>query len=169
MFISISATLATIGKKILAVLAGDKKGRKFLGYVIGITLFIVLLPVIALYGLFGWMSGGGGLDSALIENAIPVEYCEQFEQYNEQLLKIESTFSNKGLTEIQINQAKIIYLSCLIGKENEENFYQKLAECFQNASAEKPLLDCISETFGVTFSDSDKEEFNKIYGGSVKD
>jgi len=167
-FISISATLATIGKKLLAVLAGDKKGRKFLGYVIGITLFIVLLPVIALYGLFGWMSGGGGLDSALIENAVLAEYCEQFEQYSKQLSKIESTFSNKGLTQTQIDQAKIIYLSCLIGKENEENFYQKLVGCFQNASEEKPLLDCISETFNITFSDSDKEQFNKIFGGSVK-
>ena len=38
------------------MLLGDKKGRKFLLYVIGIALFIVLLPVIAVYGLFGWMA-----------------------------------------------------------------------------------------------------------------
>ena len=44
------------------MLAGDKKGRKFLLYVIGIALFIVLLPVIAVYGLFGWMSGTGSSD-----------------------------------------------------------------------------------------------------------
>jgi len=162
--VNIAVSIAVVAKKVLSFLLSNKKGRKFLGYVIGITLFIVLLPVIALYGLFGWMSDGGGLDSALIENVVPSEYREQFEQYDKQLSEIENTFSNKGLTQTQINQAKMIYLSCLIGRENGEDFYQKLAECFQNASEEKPLLDCISETFGVTFSDSDKEQFNKIYG-----
>ena len=59
MIVAVGAVVAKVAKEVLAILAGDKNGRKFLGYVIGIVLFIVLLPVIAVYGLFGWMAGGG--------------------------------------------------------------------------------------------------------------
>ena len=54
---AVSTAIAAAAKRILAVLAGNKDGRRFLGYVTGIALFLVLLPVLALYGLFGWMSG----------------------------------------------------------------------------------------------------------------
>ena len=57
MIVAVSATVMAVLKKVLAFLLGDKKGRKILGYTIGIVLFIALLPVIAVYGLFGWMSG----------------------------------------------------------------------------------------------------------------
>ena len=68
--------MAKVAKKVLAILAGDKNGRKFLGYVIGIVLFIVLLPVIAVYGLFGWMAGGGAaevIDYNVVYEYIPAE------------------------------------------------------------------------------------------------
>lgn len=58
MIVAFWAAVGKVALKVLQFLVGDKKGRKFLGYVIGIALFIVLLPVIAIYGLFGWMSGG---------------------------------------------------------------------------------------------------------------
>ena len=43
-------TLAAIGKKALLVLLGDKKGRKTVGYTIGIVVM----------GLFHWLLGDGG-------------------------------------------------------------------------------------------------------------
>ena len=48
MIVAVGAVVAKVAKKVLAILAGDKNGRKFLGYVIGIVLFIVLLPVVAM-------------------------------------------------------------------------------------------------------------------------
>ena len=51
-------TLAVIAKKAAELLASTKNGRKFIGYVIGIAIFIVLLPVIVLMGLFGGLSQG---------------------------------------------------------------------------------------------------------------
>ncbi len=53
-------TLAAIGKKILLVLLGDKKGRKAVGYTIGIAVFLALLPLIVVMGLFHWLCGDGG-------------------------------------------------------------------------------------------------------------
>lgn len=53
-------TLAAIGKKALLFLLGDKKGRKTVGYTIGIAVFLALLPLIVVMGLFHWLCGDGG-------------------------------------------------------------------------------------------------------------
>ncbi len=53
-------TLAAIGKKALLFLLGDKKGRKAVGYTIGIAVFLALLPLIIVIGLFHWLCGDGG-------------------------------------------------------------------------------------------------------------
>lgn len=52
--------LAAIGKKALLFLLGDKKGRKAVGYIIGIAVFLALLPLIIVMGLFHWLLGDGG-------------------------------------------------------------------------------------------------------------
>lgn len=55
-------TLAAIGKKALLFLLGDKKGRKAVGYIIGIAVFLALLPLIVVMGLFHWLLGDGGAE-----------------------------------------------------------------------------------------------------------
>lgn len=160
MDVAIGATLAAIGKKLLVALAGDKNGRKFLGYVIGIALVIVLLPVIAVYGLFGWMAGGGEVEGIVPSsaNSIPA--------YENQLYAIEETFRSYDLSERDIEAGQVIYLSCLIGRESEEGFYQTYAECFLNRSEEADLLSNISSAFGIAFTDADRVEFYNLYGGT---
>ena len=163
------AVIGKIAKKVVMWLLGDKKGRKFLGYVIGIALFIILLPFIAVYGLFGWMSGGDAvnlIDYNAIYEQMPSEYREQFEANETQLSEIERVFAENGLTNTDISKAKTIYLSCLIGKESEDGFYQKYADCFLANSEETDLLNSVSSAFGVTFSDEDRQQFENLYGGS---
>ena len=53
--------------------------------------------------------------------------------------------------------------SCLVGKETEERFYERLAECF----TEEDVLTSISSAFGVSFSEDDIEQFEKLYGGTT--
>ena len=148
------------------MLLGDKKGRKFLLYMIGIALFIVLLPVIAVYGLFGWMAGDGGsdlIDQAFIYSQIPEEQRVIIEQYEAELEQIASVFTENGLSQSDISQAKTIYISCLAGKETEDGFYQKYADCFVNRTEENDLLTNISSAFGVTFSDAERQQFENLY------
>lgn len=162
------AVVGKIAKKVLAALAGDKKGRKFLGYVIGIALFIVLLPVIAVYGLFGWMAGGGAteiIDYNAVCEYIPVEQRSVMEQYESELATIQTVFVENGLGARDISKAKTIYISCLTGKETEEDFYQRYAECFILQSEEHSIWDNISSAFGISFSDDEKQQFNNLYGG----
>ena len=92
--------MAKVARKVLAILAGDKNGRKFLGYVVGIALFIVLLPVIAVYGLFGWMAGGGAaevIDYNVVYEYIPAEQRAAMEQYDSELATIQTVFAENGL------------------------------------------------------------------------
>lgn len=77
-------TLAAIGKKALLLLLGDKKGRKAVGYTVGIAVFLALLPLIIVMGLFHWLCGDGG---AKIREQVRKEtefaYTESVEQYKE--------------------------------------------------------------------------------------
>ncbi len=57
-----AVTAAAAAKKVVAALASHKKGRRFLGYVIGITIFIICLPVLVVLALFGWLSGSSEAD-----------------------------------------------------------------------------------------------------------
>ena len=52
-----AVTVATVAKKVVEVLASNKKGRKFIGYVIGISVFILCIPIIVVFCVFGWTGG----------------------------------------------------------------------------------------------------------------
>ena len=168
MIVAFWAAVGKVALKVLQFLVGDKKGRKFLGYVIGIALFIVLIPVIALYGLFGWMGAGDVADivgyDAIYEN-LPSDIQDQLTENEVQLQTIDTVFAENGLTDNEADQAKLIYLSYLTDKHSEENFYQKLADCFLTVSEESDLLTNISSAFGVEFSDADRDQFNQYFGG----
>ena len=168
MIVAFWAAVGKVALKVLQFLVGDKKGRKFSGYVIGITLFIVLLPVIAIYGLFGWMSGGEiadivGYDE--IYHNLPTEIREQMEANEVQLQTIDTVFTENRLANEDISKAKMIYLSYLTDRYSEENFYQRLADCFLTVSEESDLLTNISFAFGIEFTDADRKQFNDYFGG----
>ena len=169
MDVAVWGAIAKVAKKILEVLIGDKNGRKFLGYVVGIALFIVLLPVIVLLGLFGWMAGDGGaslINYDVIYSQMPSEYREMIEEHQDVLDMIEVTFLENGLTESDISKANTIYISCLTGKESEEGFYQKFTECFINQTEEVDFLTNIENTFSVSFTQEEREQFESIYSKS---
>ena len=168
MAIAIGSTVAAAVKKVLTTLAGNQKGRKFLGYVVGIALFIVLLPVIAIYGLFGWMSGGEAAEIVGYDEIypnLPAEIREQIDENEIQLDAIETAFRENSLSDEDISTAKLIYLSYLTDRYSEENFYQRLADCFLTVSEESDLLTNISFAFGIEFTDADRKQFNDYFGG----
>lgn len=73
-------TIAAIGKKALLLLLGDKKGRKAVGYIIGIAVFLALLPLIIVMGLFHWLLGDGGAEiREQVRKGIASSYTETVE------------------------------------------------------------------------------------------
>lgn len=162
-----AVTVGVVVKKALELLASNEKGRKFLLYVLGITLFIVLLPLIMLVGLFGWMSGGEAdvVIPNIVEQQIQQQYEQQYPEHIEALNKIKDTFGTYGLAE-KVGLAQMIYVSSSLPDSNaDDTFYASYADCFVNVSEEKTLTDNITEAFGVSFSDEDKEKINTMNGG----
>lgn len=157
-------TIGTVVKKALELLAVNDSGRKFLGYVLCIAVFLLLLPVIVVCGLFGWMSNDGGtllLREELLNN-LPEENAAVIEQMNTVCDTIQNVFEIKGLSVTDECRAEAIYLTCLVGREEDENFYNDLADCFLYADAETDVFDIVSITFGVEISEEDREMIEKI-------
>jgi hypothetical protein len=163
---AVGATIATVAKKVLTFLLGDKKGRKFLLYVVGIALFIICLPLIVLVGLFGWMAGDGGtlIDNDAVLSMLPEQQASQIAVMDSTCNTIASVFESKGLDTEDSKKASAIYISYLVGMENEENFFENLADCFLNTKADKDVYDLVSETFLVVVSEEDQSIMDDLYG-----
>ena len=75
-----SVAVGTVLKKITEAVATSKKGRKAIGYTVGITAFLLLLPMIVIAGLFGWMGRNDiEIDRDEIISGLTPEQIEQIE------------------------------------------------------------------------------------------
>ena len=152
----IAVQIAAIIKKVLQFLLSNEKGRKFLGYVIGIAIFIVLIPLITLVGLFGWMSEGENfaLQNSIFGN-LQEQYLSEFPEHTDALEKIKTTFDIYGVGNM-VSVAQTIYISTNLPSVNEsDDFYTNYVLCFINTNDGKTYFDNVAEAFGITFSDKD--------------
>jgi hypothetical protein len=101
----------------------------------------------------------------MIYEQMPEEQRVLFEQHEPVLSQIEIVFDENGLQKSDISKAKTIFISCLTGKEVEENFYQRYADCFLNVEDGADVLSNISSAFGVNFSEAERQQFENLYGG----
>ena len=166
MDIAVGATIAAVAKKVLALLLGDKKGRKFLLYVVGIALFIVCIPLITLLGLFGWMAGDSGsiLNQDDILANIPNEQLVQMQTIDEVCDTIVTTFEDAELEESDHKKASAIYMGYLVGLETQDGFYEDLANCFLNTTEDEDVYGLVSQTFLVVISEDDQIKYDSLYG-----
>ena len=75
-----SVAVGTVLKKIAEAVAASKKGRKAIGYTVGIAIFRLLLPMIVITGLFGWMGRSDvEIDRDEIISGMTPEQIEQIE------------------------------------------------------------------------------------------
>ena len=161
-----SVTVGTVLKKVAEVLVSSKSGRKFISYTVGITLFLVLLPMIVIVGLFGWMAGDGGtmLDRDQIISQLPIEQQEQIDVIDTTCDTIVTTFKIYGLPVSDQRKAQAIYIDKLMGLESQDGFFELLAECFANVSEDVSVYNLITGIFLVTFSDEEIAKFDELYG-----
>ena len=161
-----TVTVGTVLKKVAEVLVSSKSVRKFIGYTVGITLFLVFLPLIVIVGLFGWMAGDGGtmLDRDQIISQLPLEQQEQIDVIDNTCDTIVTTFKIYGLSVEDQRKAQAIYIDKLMGLESQDGFYDLLADCFMNADESMSVYTLISAAFLVSFSDEEIASFDELYG-----
>ena len=78
-----SIAVGTVLKKVVEAVAASKKGRKAIGYTVGIAAFLLLLPMIVVAGLFGWMGRSDvEIDRDKIISGLTPEQIEKIDEIN---------------------------------------------------------------------------------------
>ena len=130
-------------KKVGAAVLSNKKGRKTVLYIILTVTIIVMLPMIAVMGIF---SNDVRIDTSEIEGIIQEREKIEAERHAE----IARIMTDAGYSEIKIREAQAIYSFALFDTAGDD-LAQKLSDCF-TAETDEELVEKINATFGTNFS-----------------
>lgn len=130
-------------KKIGAAVLSNKKGRKTVLYLILTVTIIVMLPAIAVMGIF---SNDVRIDTSEIESIMQEREKIEAERHAE----IERVMTDAGYNEIKIREAQAIY-SFVLFDIAVDDLAQKLSDCF-SAETDEELVEKINATFGTNFA-----------------
>ena len=130
-------------KKVGAAVISNKKGRKTVLYIILTVTIIVMLPMIAVMGIF---SNDVRIDTSEIESIMQEREKIEAERHAE----IARIMTDAGYSEIKIREAQAIYSFALFNIAGDDSA-QKLSDCF-TAETDEELVEKINATFGTNFS-----------------
>ncbi len=130
-------------KKIGAAVLSNKKGRKTVVYIILTVTIIVMLPAIAVMGIF---SNDVRIDTSEIESIMQEREKIEAERHAE----IERVMTDAGYNEIKIREAQAIYSFALFDIAVDD-LAQKLSDCF-SAETDEELVEKINAAFGTNFA-----------------
>ena len=132
-------------KKVASVVLSDKKGRKAVLMIVGIALVIIILPIIALLGIFS-----GGIDLGL--NDINALVQEQQQVGESTLTAIEEQMLEAGYSELRVEEAQAVYLLALFDKGDEAQFVERLVGCFEEEQTDAELISAVNAEFGTAIN-----------------
>ena len=130
-------------KKIGTAVLSNKKGRKTVLYIILTVTIIVMLPMIAVMGIF---SNDVRIDTSEIEGIIQERERIEAERHAE----IARIMTDAGYSEIKIREAQAIYSFALFNLSGDD-VAEKLTECFL-AETDEELAEKINGAFYTAFS-----------------
>lgn len=151
-----SATVGAALKKILVSLLTDPKVMKtVVGIILGIV-FIAVLPVLTLQGLF---SGAlevdvDSLKERIVEN-LSEEQVELLSQIESTATQIEEKMLEAERNTRQTQAAQVLYLLVLFEYSGEDGFVEKLVGCFAEDQTDAELIANINAVFGTDIDASD--------------
>ena len=143
--------IVPILKKVATVVLSDKKGRKAVLMIIGIVLVIIILPIIALLGIFS-----GGIDLGLDDINSMVQEQQQVGEAT--LVAIEEAMLDEGYSQQRVEEAQAVYLLALFDKSDEENFVERLVGCFEEEQTDAELISAVNAEFGTAITPSEFTE-----------
>ncbi len=137
-----AAPIIPILKKVAVALVSDKKGRKWLlGIILGV-LFIVLMPIIAVLGIFS-----GGID--LNMDGLFDKVYEQQAKMEVIVAEIEEVMLEDGFTQTQVEEAQTLYVFALHDEAEEDGFVERLIGCFTlEEQTDEELVLAVNTEFG---------------------
>lgn len=141
-------------KKIAVAVVSDKKGRKVVvGVILGV-LFMVMMPIVAVLGIFS-----GGIDLGL--DNINSLIQEQQAVGETTLTKIEETMVELGYSELKVEEAQTIFIFALFDNTEEENVAERLVGCFEFKQTDEELVNNVNDEFGTAINHTEFTEILK--------
>ena len=135
-------------KKVAVAIVSDKKGRKVvIGIVLGI-IFVIMMPIIAIMGIFS-----GGIDLGLDDINSLVQQQQTVGEST--LTAIEESMLDEGYSQLKVEEAQAIYLLALFDKTDEENFVDRLVGCFETEQTDTELISAVNAEFGTAITPLD--------------
>ena len=135
--------IVPIIKKVATVVLSDKKGRKVVvGMVLGVIV-IVMMPIIAVLGIF---NGTFDMNTDRLQAMIR-ENNSEASAYME---TIEEKMSEAGYSAMQIEEAQVLYTHALFDKSEDEAFVDKLIACYSlEEQTDADLIAKVNDTFNT--------------------
>ena len=143
--------IVPIIKKVASVVLSDKKGRKAVLMIIGIVLVIIILPIIALLGIFS-----GGIDLGLDDINSMVQEQQQVGEAT--LVAIEEAMLDEGYSQLRVEEAQAVYLLALFDKSDEDQFVERLVGCFEEEQTDAELISAVNAEFGTAINHTEFTE-----------
>ena len=144
-----AAPIIPILKKVAVALVSDKKGRKWLlGIILGV-MFLLLMPIIAVLGIF---SGGIDINTDGLFDKVYVQQAKMEVVVQE----IEDEMLNAGYTQTQVEEAQTLYVFALHDEGEEDGFVLRLVGCFTTEEqTDEELVSAVNTEFGKDIKTED--------------
>ena len=141
-----AAPIIPILKKLAVALVTDKKFRnRVFGIILGI-LVIIMLPVMAVVGVFSEL---GNINTSEMEQIL----SEYEATASAVATEIEEEMTALGYTSLQIEEAQTLYAFALYDYGTEEGFVEKLVGCYAlEEQTDEELIAKVNETFGTEYT-----------------
>ena len=141
-----AAPIIPILKKLAVALVTDKKFRnRVFGIILGI-LVIIMLPVMAVVGVFSEL---GNINTSEMEQIL----SEYEATASAVATEIEEEMTAQGFTALKIEEAQTLYAFTLYDYGAEEGFVEKLVGCYSlEEQTDEELIAKVNETFGTDYT-----------------
>lgn len=137
-----SATVGAALKKIATYILTDKKALKVVGGIICGIIVIIIMPIIALLGLF---NGTIEIDTDRLHQMIQENQSEMAANWS----VVETAMTDAGYDTLRIQEAQTLYVFALYDYADESGFATKLVGCFAAEQTDAELIANVNSAFGT--------------------
>ena len=159
-----SVTVAAALKKIAVAILTDKDTLKKVCTFIASVFALLFMPLAAILALF---QGDIEFTPEMLEEIaadIDPEELEKLTKVQETVDSIDLAMDEAGMSE-RAEEAELLYMLALYDCSDEEDFAQRLTDCFEEDQSDYDLIDNVNEEFGT---DIDPAEFVMVMSGIRK-
>lgn len=135
-------------KKVATYLLTDKKALKIVGGIICGIIVIIIMPIIALLGIF---NGSVEIDTNRLIQMVQENQSVLMEHWT----GVETAMSNAGYDTSRIQEAQTLYVFALYEYADQSDFADRFVGCFASEQTDAELIANINSTFGTSISTDD--------------